>query len=67
MIRKSHVNSNASAFAWVVTFIAVLAAMVTHVIVCIKAGAWLLAIAGCFIPIIGMAHGVASWLGYVWV
>jgi hypothetical protein len=66
MMRKSHVNSNAFAFSWLVTFFAIFWAMVTHWIVCIKAGSWVLLIAGTFVSPVGIAHGVASWLGYVW-
>jgi hypothetical protein len=66
MIKKSHVASNFSALAWIFTFIAILAAIITHWIVCIKAGAWVLLIAGTFVLPVGISHGVASWLGYVW-
>jgi hypothetical protein len=42
------------------------AAWITHIVVCIKAGAWMLMIAGALIFPVGMAHGVATWLGYSW-
>lgn len=43
------------------------AAWVTHVVVCIKAGAYLLLIAGGFIFPIGMIHGFMIWLGMPFV
>jgi hypothetical protein len=46
--------------------IVIIAAIVTHWVACVKAGAWTLLIAGSIIFPVGIAHGVASWLGYVW-
>lgn len=44
---------------------AVIAALVTHVVVCIKAGAWILLAFGCVIVPVGVIHGVGAWFG-VW-
>lgn len=52
---------------FILFIIAALAALVTHVVACVKAAAWLLLIAGGIVPFIGVAHGVATWLGYAWV
>jgi len=42
-----------------------IAAWVTHVVVCIKASAWILLLFGCVIAPVGVIHGVGVWLG-VW-
>lgn len=39
------------------------AAWVTHVIVCIKASAWVLLLFGCFVAPIGVIHGIGIWFG----
>lgn len=39
------------------------AAWITHVIVCIKASAWVLLLFGCFVAPVGVVHGVGVWLG----
>lgn len=39
------------------------AAWITHVIVCIKASAWILLLFGCFVAPVGVVHGVGVWLG----
>lgn len=44
-------------------FVAPIAAMVTHVIVCIKSAAWGLLIAGAILPPIGVIHGIGHWFG----
>lgn len=43
--------------------LAVLAAWMTHVVACIKAGAWFLLLFGIFVPPIGWVHGLAVWFG----
>lgn len=40
-----------------------LAAWATHIIVCIKAGAWLLLLAGAIAFPVGVVHGVGVWVG----
>jgi hypothetical protein len=40
------------------------AAWVTHVVVCIKASAWILLIFGIVVPPIGFIHGFGSWFGW---
>jgi len=45
--------------------LASLAALITHVVVCIKAATWGLLIAGAILPPIGVIHGVGVWFG-VW-
>lgn len=39
------------------------AAWITHVIVCIKASAWVLLAFGCIVAPVGVIHGVGVWLG----
>ena len=39
------------------------AGWITHVIVCIKASAWLLLIAGAIIAPVGVIHGIGNWFG----
>lgn len=41
------------------------AAWITHVVVCIKASAWILLAFGCIVAPVGVVHGVGVWLG-VW-
>jgi hypothetical protein len=38
-------------------------AWITHVVVCIKASAWVLLVVGAFIAPIGVIHGIMVWLG----
>ncbi|HWD14300.1 MAG TPA: hypothetical protein VG519_13200 [Pseudochrobactrum sp.] len=40
-----------------------IAAWITHVIVCIKAGAWILLAFGCIIAPVGVIHGIGVWMG----
>ncbi|WP_342152297.1 hypothetical protein [Methylorubrum sp. SB2] len=40
-----------------------IAAWVTHVVVCIKASAWVLLAFGCIVAPVGVVHGVGVWLG----
>lgn len=47
-------------FALVLTTIA---AWITHVIVCIKAGTWILLAFGCIVVPVGVIHGIGVWLG----
>lgn len=42
---------------------AALAAWVTHVIVCIKASAWVLLLFGCIVAPVGVIHGIGVWVG----
>jgi len=49
--------------AWIALGLTSLAALLTHVIVCIKASAWLFLIAGAIAPPIGVVHGVGLWFG----
>lgn len=53
--------------AFVLIGLASIAAWVTHVVTTIKAGAYLLLLAGGLIPPIGVIHGVMIWLGQGWV
>jgi hypothetical protein len=39
------------------------AAWITHVIVCIKASAWVLLLFGCVVAPVGVIHGVGVWFG----
>lgn len=40
-----------------------IAAWITHVIVCIKASAWILLAFGCIVAPVGVIHGIGVWLG----
>lgn len=44
-------------------WIAAAAAWITHVIVCIKASAWILLLFGCIVAPVGIIHGVGVWFG----
>lgn len=44
-------------------WLTLLAAWVTHVIVCIKASAWILLLFGCLVVPVGVVHGIGVWLG----
>lgn len=39
------------------------AAWITHVIVCIKASAWILLAFGCVVAPVGIIHGIGVWFG----
>jgi hypothetical protein len=43
--------------------IASIAAWITHVVVCIKAGSWGFLIAGAIFAPIGVIHGAGCWFG----
>lgn len=47
----------------VAAWLASIAAWITHVIVCIKASAWVLLLFGCIVAPVGVAHGIGVWLG----
>ena len=47
----------------IVFVLLVFASWVTHVLVCIKTGAWILLIFGIFVPPIGWIHGFGNWFG----
>lgn len=44
-------------------FLAAIAAWLTHVIVCIKAGLWVFLLAGAIFAPIGIIHGIGVWFG----
>lgn len=44
-------------------WLACIAAWITHVVVCIKAAAWILLLFGCFIFPVGVIHGFGVWFG----
>lgn len=48
---------------FVALLLATVAAWITHVIVCIKASAWILLAFGCIVAPVGVIHGVGVWLG----
>lgn len=39
------------------------AAWITHVVVCIKASAWILLAFGCIVAPVGIIHGIGVWFG----
>lgn len=45
------------------TILAAIAAWITHVIVCIKASAWILLAFGCIVAPVGIIHGIGVWFG----
>lgn len=45
------------------SLVAVIAAWITHVIVCIKASAWILLLFGCIVAPVGVIHGIGVWFG----
>lgn len=62
---KRNKGSSTTALLFLVFFIAVIAAWITHVVVCIKAASWGLLIAGAILFPIGIIHGGGSWFG-IW-
>jgi len=49
--------------AWIGSTLFCAAAWITHVIVCIKTGSWILLLFGCAVVPVGVVHGVGVWLG----
>ena len=59
-------TSDATAvFVGFTLFVSALAAWLTHVVVCLKAGLWGFLIAGAIFFPVGIVHGVGIWFG-VW-
>ena len=60
-------SENLLAGAGITTVLALIlttiAAWITHVIVCIKASAWILLAFGCIAAPVGVIHGIGVWLG----
>lgn len=50
-------------FVWIGLILASIAAWITHVVVCIKASAWLFLIAGAIAAPVGVIHGIGVWFG----
>lgn len=44
-------------------FFSIVAAWITHIVVCIKAASWGLLIAGAIFFPVGIVHGAGSWFG----
>jgi hypothetical protein len=59
----SHLGAAAGALFMILLLLGSAAAWVTHVIVCIKASAWILLLFGCFVAPVGVVHGFGVWLG----
>lgn len=49
--------------AWLTLLLGSAAAWITHVVVCIKASAWILLLFGCIVAPVGVVHGIGVWLG----
>lgn len=49
--------------AVILVVLASLAAWITHVVVCIKVGAWILLAIGAIVVPVGIIHGIGIWLG----
>ena len=54
---------NQEALVMFLFFIAMVAAWLTHVIVCIKTASWLFLIAGAIFFPIAIVHGIGVWFG----
>ena len=50
-------------FAFFALWMSAIAAWITHVVVCIKASAWVLLLFGCIVAPVGVIHGFGVWLG----
>lgn len=48
---------------WIGAVVGSVTAWITHVIACIKAGAWILLAFGCIVAPVGVIHGIGLWLG----
>lgn len=53
----------AAIVVWLSIVAALIAAWITHVIVCIKAAAWILLLFGCVVAPVGVIHGIGVWIG----
>jgi hypothetical protein len=53
----------ASVIAAVAFALSLVAAWVTHVIVCIQGSEWILLLFGCIVAPVGVVHGYGVWLG----
>ncbi len=40
-----------------------IAALGTHIVICIQSGAWGILIAGAILPPVGIVHGIGHWFG----
>lgn len=49
--------------AYIALLLAIVAAWVTHVVVCIQHAAWILLLFGCLVAPAGVVHGFGVWLG----
>lgn len=49
---------------YIALIFAVIAAWITHVLVCIKTAAWILLLFGCIVFPVGVIHGFGVWLGF---
>lgn len=58
-------SGDVGAFIGVLLFAIPVVAWLTHVVVCLKAGAWGFLIAGAIFFPIGIVHGIGLWFG-VW-
>lgn len=57
-------KATAAFFAiWSAIIFGLIAALITHIVVCIKASAWGFLIAGAIAPPIGVIHGIGIWFG----
>lgn len=54
-------------FVYIILAVTCVAAWLTHVIVTIKAAAWLLLLSGAIFAPIGIVHGISIWFGASWV
>ncbi|MBA9071672.1 hypothetical protein FHR71_005458 [Methylobacterium sp. RAS18] len=52
-----------AAVAVIALWLTCISAWVTHVVVCIKASAWVLLLFGCIVAPVGVIHGIGVWLG----
>ncbi|KKM55940.1 hypothetical protein LCGC14_1552130 [marine sediment metagenome] len=54
-------------FVYILLAVTCFAAWLTHVIVTIKAAAWILLLSGAIFAPIGIVHGISIWFGASWV
>lgn len=55
-----------SAFGCLIAGILMIAAWITHVVVCISASKWILLVIGALFFPIGIIHGIMVWFGAGW-
>ena len=60
---NSNVGLIGGIFTSVFVLCSIIAAWMTHVIICIQTASWILLVIGIFVPPIGWVHGFGIWFG----